>query len=51
MYKVAVTYKKLTEAFGIEVQQTVKHVDVTHAQNWIKEMGSKIWDVKIQNIV
>ena len=50
MYKAIVTFTKRTECLNVEVTQTLKHVDVAHAQLWIKSMGNKIWNVQLQVI-
>lgn len=47
MYKVIVEFTKKTEVFGIEVRQTISHVDEEHAMRWIAAMDVKIWNVKI----
>ena len=48
MYKAAVTFTKRTEALNVEVTQTLKHVDIEHAERWVKAMGNKIWNVEIK---
>lgn len=47
-YKAIVTFTKRTEALNVEVTQTLKHVDIEHAQAWVKAMGKKIWNVEIK---
>ena len=49
-YKTLVTFNKRTEILGVEIKDSVKHVDVEHAKRWVKVMVNKIWNVEIKEI-
>jgi hypothetical protein len=46
VYTAKVVFKVMTK-LGVLVEDSVRHVDYKHAQNWVNRMGNKIIDPTI----
>jgi hypothetical protein len=46
VYTAKVVFKVMTR-LGVLVEDSIRHVDYKHAQNWVNRMGDKIIDPTI----